>query len=171
MKSMTKGALAIGIGAAMLLGGGGTLATWNAAADVAPGTITAGDLNLGTTKTGTWSTAAGAPIDIATYRAVPGDVLVFTQDINVTLTGDQLKAKLEMSNAAAVNKFTGSAMPTVTYTQNGKAVDPALLTKDNSGVITAKGTFIFNPKTEGRADANMTLALNKVGFTLTQVVS
>ena len=170
MKSMTKGALAIGIGTAMLLGGGGTLARWNATADVTPGTITAGDLNVGTTTTGTW-TANGTPITIATYRAVPGDVLVFTQDINVTLTGDQLKAKLEMSNIAAVNKFTGSAMPTVTYTQKGKVVDPTELTKENSGVITAKGTFVFNPETKGRVDANMTLALNDVGFTLTQVVN
>ena len=48
MKNSTliKGTAAIAVGAALLLGGGGTLANWNAEANQTPGTIVAGDLNV-----------------------------------------------------------------------------------------------------------------------------
>jgi alternate signal-mediated exported protein len=48
MKNSTlmKGSAAIALGAALLLGGGGTLANWNAAVSQTPGTVVAGDLNV-----------------------------------------------------------------------------------------------------------------------------
>jgi alternate signal-mediated exported protein len=44
--ALIKGTAAIAVGAALLLGGGGTLASWNASDTQSPGTITAGDLNV-----------------------------------------------------------------------------------------------------------------------------
>lgn len=178
MNKMTKGALSIGVGAALLLGGGGTLARWNAEATVAPGTIVAGDLNITANQAeGAWTNAAGVPVDIRTYKVVPGEVLTFTQKLNVTLTGDQMKARLDIANTGAVNAFTGSKLPEVAVTQmvNGQsvAVNPADLTpaslKPSNGVVTAKAVFTFNPDTSARVDANASIALGQTTFTLSQV--
>ena len=52
--ALIKGTAAIAVGAALLLGGGGTLASWNAAASGTPGTVIAGDLNVAA-ATGVWT--------------------------------------------------------------------------------------------------------------------
>lgn len=175
MNKMTKGALSIGVGAALLLGGGGTLAVWNAEATVAPGTIAAGDLNI-TAGAGTWTNAAGKTIDINNYKVVPGDVLTFTQALDMTLVGDQMKAKLEFVTDSPKNGFTNSQEPQVGLFQGVDAagkplpLNPTSLTAANDGEVLAKAVFTFNSQTGARVDANATLGLGTTKFTLTQVV-
>jgi alternate signal-mediated exported protein len=59
--TLVKGTAAIAVGAALLLGGGGTLANWNAEATAAPGTIVSGDLNVVKSVNGVWKGAFQAP--------------------------------------------------------------------------------------------------------------
>ena len=113
MRKTTKGAIAVGAGVALLLGGAGTLAAWNVSQNIAAtGNVNTGNLNLTTTTPGTWAwgdTATclvpGAAIaDITTVKIVPGDCVIYSQDIVVTATGDNLKAEATIT---ALNSLSG----------------------------------------------------------------
>ncbi len=169
MKNSTliKGTAAIAVGAALLLGGGGTLANWNASASVAPGSISAGDLNITTDNTkGVWTNGTSA-IDISTYKIVPGDKLTFTQDLNVTLTGDKMAAKVSTVGITPANGFTGNNV-TVTgpqLTVNGQPIPNLLST---SKTVTVSITLAFDPATGGRTDVNAKYDFKEIQFVLTQ---
>lgn len=172
MKNTTliKGTAAIALGAALLLGGGGTLANWNASATQTPGTIVAGDLNV-VNGVGTWTDRNEATIDITTYKVVPGDKLTFTQDLNVTLVGDKMAADIATSGITATNGFT-PANVTVSapiLTVNDEPVSNPLTPTGATQTVTATITFEFKSTTANRADVNATYNFNNVGFTLTQV--
>lgn len=104
MNKLTKGAIAAAAGVALLLGGGGTLAYWNASTSVGAGTIQSGNLAVATSGTGSWEDANGA-IDLGTFFAVPGDVLTFEQDLTITASGDNLLFTVGIADGA----FTGDA--------------------------------------------------------------
>jgi alternate signal-mediated exported protein len=107
--TLIKGTAAIAVGAALLLGGGGTLANWNASATATPGTIVAGDLNVENTTAGVWKDRNNATINnIATYRVVPGDKLTFTQDLAVTLKGDKMAAEIDTTGISETSGFTAT---------------------------------------------------------------
>ena len=60
MNKLTKGAVAAAAAIALLLGGAGTFATWNASSAVADAGITAGTLSIASgAVAGTWSDATG----------------------------------------------------------------------------------------------------------------
>lgn len=171
--TLVKGSAAIALGAALLLGGGGTLANWNAAATQTPGEIVAGDLNLvNTTSTGVWKDRAGATIDITTYKVVPGDKLTFTQDLTVTLKGNKMAAEIattgidaEVSGFTATNVSVSEPVLTVGVTP----VSNPLVASVGTQTVTATITFEFLSTTNNRADVNQTYNFNNVGFTLEQV--
>lgn len=107
MNKLLKGAIAGTAGIALLLGGAGTFALWNSTANVDGGTIVAGNLAVvPSTTVGTW-TVNGTAIDIADYRIVPGDVLVYTKAMSITATGDNLEATLSI-DAASVSATSTS---------------------------------------------------------------
>jgi alternate signal-mediated exported protein len=111
MNRLLKGAIAGAAGVALLLGGAGTFALWNSTATVAGGTIVAGELKVTPDATvGAW-THGGVSIDMGTYRIVPGDVLVYTKDLAVTATGDNLNATLGLGAASIT--ASSSAIPSV----------------------------------------------------------
>lgn len=97
MRKTTKGAIAVGAGVALLLGGAGTLAYWtDSSALDSNTTVTAGNLDLAPVAASaawTWKTG-GQTFVPATSRIVPGDTVVFTQRYTVTAQGDRLKAQL-----------------------------------------------------------------------------
>ncbi len=110
MNKLAKGALAGGLGIALLLGGGATLAFWNDSVPVSGATITAGSLDVAATGTPTWTVSNGsvsnqAVTDIATFRMVPGDVLTYKAAYTVAAVGDNLKAQASLGTAA----LTGDA--------------------------------------------------------------
>ena len=174
MKNTTliKGSAAIALGAALLLGGGGTLANWNASADTAPGTIVAGDLNVENTTAGVWKDRNEATINIATYKVVPGDKLTFTQDLTVTLKGNKMAAEIATTGIdAEVSGFTAAnvSVSEPVLTVGGVEVENELVPSAGTQTVTATITFEFLSTTNNRADVNQTYNFNNVGFTLTQV--
>jgi alternate signal-mediated exported protein len=173
MKNSTliKGSAAIALGAALLLGGGGTLANWNAAATATPGTIVAGDLNVENTTAGVWKDRNGATINIATYKVVPGDKLTFTQDLAVTLTGNKMAANVATTGVTETSGFT-AANVTVSPVALSVGVTPVanpLVASAGTQTVTATISFEFKSSTTARADVNASYNFNTVAFQLTQV--
>ena len=186
MNKMAKGALAIGVGAALLLGGGGTLATWNAAQASNAGTIAAGELKM-TAATGTWaSNLTAGPIRVADYKMVPGEKLTYSQDLTVTLVGDRITANLKTTDAIA-KAFENEANITLEYsTNNGTSWTPAatgvtaIPLQLSAGVQTVKARMVVdfanlttpaNPTgVNAAASMKQEQALSTVGFKLEQNV-
>jgi alternate signal-mediated exported protein len=165
--ALIKGTAAIAVGAALLLGGGGTLASWNASTTQNPGTVVAGDLDV-VADAGVWTDRNGAPVTISTYKVVPGDKLTYTQNLNVTLTGDKMAATVAATGTGAVNGFTAA---------NVVVTDPVLMVGDTpvsnplttSGTVTAAITFEFKSGTTGRSDVTKSYNFGSVAFTLNQI--
>jgi alternate signal-mediated exported protein len=176
MKNSTliKGSAAIALGAALLLGGGGTLANWNASAGTAPGTIASGDLNVENITNGVWKDRNGAVVTIGSYKVVPGDKLTFTQDLTVTLKGNKMAA--EIATTGIDEEVSGFTPENVTVSEpvltvGGAAVPATLVESAGTQTVTATITFEFKAATEDRDDVNQSYNFNSVGFTLTQVNS
>lgn len=90
--SATKALVAAGLGVVLLAGAGGTFALWNAEETTATGEITDGQLALSVAE-GTWANGE-TPIDLTTFRMVPGDTVTFSTTVEPTIVGDNLKATL-----------------------------------------------------------------------------
>lgn len=108
MNKLTKAALAGAAGIALLLGGAGSLAYWNDSADLGGASIAAGTLTITSNTDGAW-TNGGSPVDLATFRAVPGDELVYTATFDVTATGDNLSATVALTGDSIVGATAGAA--------------------------------------------------------------
>lgn len=177
MKKMTKGAIVTGLGVALLLGGGGTLAVWNDSVDTEAGTIAAGDLNLEAVEgSAKWTSnvTGSAPIDdIDNYRIVPGESLTFTQQLDIDLAGDQLDAKLTAIGGtnSATNPFLNdniSVSEVIVTDANGQDVKASTLDQDDSGIVTAKVTFSFKEATTDRDSVNAKYDFNDIQYVLKQ---
>lgn len=176
MNKIAKGAIATGVGIILLAGGGGTLATWNQAQNASMGEVVAGDLNL-VAGTGTWKNAENTVIsDIGDYRVVPGDVLTFTQNLDVTLVGDLMAANLTVEGLPSAQ--TANEVIVATVLKDGTNVLPATLTQANANdhTITATTTFTFNEllgtlgdPVDTRQAHDKTYDLSGIGYTLAQV--
>ncbi len=172
MNKIVKGALATGVGVIVLVGGGGTLATWNQAQTASMGSVVSGDLNLEVntaTDKGHWTNAAGSTINAATYKVVPGDVLTYTQDLKVTLSGDQMRARLSLTVDGTNNGFDLNNVdiyPT-TLMKGGKDVNGTVLLPADSGIVTASTKIVFKTSTDLRESTNANGTLD-VGYKLVQ---
>lgn len=168
--ALIKGTAAIAVGAALLLGGGGTLASWNASQSATPGTVVAGDLNV-VANTGVWTDHNGATItNIDNYKVVPGDKLTYTQVLDVTLTGNKMAAAIAATGTGAVNGFNPANVvitdPVLTVGSTSTVVTNPLTT---SGTVTATITFEFKSGTTGRSDVTKSYNFGNVAFTLNQI--
>lgn len=141
MNKIAKGAIAGGVGVALLLGGAGTLAYWTDSIAVGSNaTITAGNLTVAATSPTPaddgWTVTNGSLVvpavisDIASFRAVPGDVLKFKKTLSVTATGNNIRAQVATGTGAitaatpvtAANTALASRLTASTsYTVNGSA--------------------------------------------------
>lgn len=106
MNKVTKGALAAAAGAAILVGGAGTMAAWNDSASIGSGTVKAGELNIKQQAgTGTWKWAngekSGAEFKPDTDLLAPGNQVVYTATYDITMTGTNMKATLTPSLSGA----------------------------------------------------------------------
>jgi alternate signal-mediated exported protein len=148
---------------ALLVGGGGTLAVWNSTAQAEAGSIAAGDLKL-TAGVGTWKNAQGATIgNIASYKVVPGDKLTFTQQVNVVLDGDLMKADLGVTGPTSSEFLTIS--PTTLTNKDGAAV--GVLDQGSDGDYTATVSVEFPSASTGATNA--TQNLGALSFKLDQI--
>ncbi|SFH26811.1 alternate-type signal peptide domain-containing protein [Cryobacterium levicorallinum] len=111
MNKLTKGAIAGAAGLTLLLGGGTTFALWNSSAVVAGGTIEAGNLVVspsaidGVEVAGVWTDQNDVVLNLETFAASPGDVLVYTKKMHVLAEGDNLVAELTL-DAGSINATT-----------------------------------------------------------------
>lgn len=90
MKKSTKGALAAGTAAVLMLGGAGTLAYWTGEASITGTQITTGHLSVNAddcNATNAVWTLEGDDFDPATDTLVPGDTLTMNCDIDVDVEG------------------------------------------------------------------------------------
>ncbi|WP_185975730.1 alternate-type signal peptide domain-containing protein [Tessaracoccus rhinocerotis] len=173
MNKMIKGAVVAGLGVALLLGGGGTLAYWNQAVESEAGVVAAGDLNL-VSQGETWtSDATGTIADIAEYRVVPGETLTFSQELEVTLVGDQMQAELTVDGAVNQGFVDGTVDitgPEITDAA-GNAIAPVLKPAADSDTVTvtASVTFVFSAETTDRQSTNASYDFSQVRFVLSQL--
>lgn len=184
-RSRLTGILAIGAGALLLAGGGGTLAYWATSASLEAGTIESGhlDLELGD---GSWTLqglASGPAVDLDDLDdviIVPGDVLTLTQELDVTLEGDTLVADLTVDDSGLLPVEVVSDRFQVTLTLDGVGTQPdgttsvyRLTPADVAGVdpiqITLTLTFEAD-EDPGQYDQGVSVDLTDgVSFALTQV--
>lgn len=177
MKKTTKGALAAGAAAVLLLGGAGTLAYWNADTEIDGGQISSGQLLLSDADCGDgWTLDAGedAPgteFVPGTTLIVPGDVITKTCTFDITATGDHLRATLEPSDAAfssAANALSDDLTIGATYTIGGVAA-PAEITEDNDGnTVTAVVSVTFDSGSDNLSQ-DLAATLDTITITATQV--
>lgn len=172
MNKMIKGAAFAGIGVALLLGGGGTLAVWNVAKEAPAGRIVSGNLNM-VPGAGSWrSNLSGDIRAIDDYRIVPGETLTYSQSLDIALEGDKLEAKLTVTGAGANNGFDPANVTVGSVTLengSGQVLPSTVLTEESDGTVLASLEFTFLPTVDGRDDVNASYDFNGIGYALEQV--
>ncbi|WP_158282995.1 alternate-type signal peptide domain-containing protein [Nocardioides silvaticus] len=179
MKKTTKGALAAGGAAALLLGGASTLAYWSAEGDVEGGTFTSGELKLlnedcdgaGAGEGSGWFFDGGESAPSKEYVAgdlvVPGDVLTKTCTYEIQATGEHLRAGLATTGATTSGALASSLAPTASFTVAGETTTSITDTNDGD-VLTATISVEF----DGGADnstQNLAAVLSSYVVTATQI--
>lgn len=124
MKKSTKGAIAAGGAAVLLLGGAGTLAFWSESTTVDGGTLTSGELTLDAADCAAaeWvyaDDAHGTDGDPVTL-IVPGDTVEKTCDITIGGTGDHLRAEITADEESVANAAIGTDTLLVTAALTGQ---------------------------------------------------
>lgn len=157
----TKGLIAIGAGAALLIGGS-TFALWTAQSDIAAGTITAGDLDVAVAA-GTWSdvsaeheTAVAIPA-LADFRLVPGDIIEGEFPVDVAALGDNLVADLTVGftspSGALLADLEGVSVSYSILDADGAVVgtgDTVTVLSEDS-VVVAPGAVVVDNLADGSA--------------------
>lgn len=170
MNKSTKGAVAAGAAAVLLLGGAGSLAYWNAEGTIGGGSINAGNMELVNPTGGTWSLNGGAPVtDVSTVRIVPGDTLVFTGSWTIDAKGNNLEATIDAEGIAATGGLADEVTITDTYTVAGAPA--TTITEDNDTDVLTATITVDLPYEAGVVNNDaMTLSLDltDVNVTLTQ---
>ncbi|GLB68163.1 hypothetical protein AHIS1636_26050 [Arthrobacter mangrovi] len=170
---MTKGAIATGIGVALLLGGGGTLALWSDSELSNADTIEAGNLDLLLPAKGAWSSNLQPEItDISTYRIVPGEQLTYTQSVTPVLAGKHIKAKLT-ATGPGTGTFADKTLTVTTVFKDGDEVvgtlENPLDSSDSNKSIKASTTFVFKTGTSGRQSVLAKHSFENVSYKLEQI--
>ncbi|MFV0525615.1 MAG: alternate-type signal peptide domain-containing protein [Acidimicrobiales bacterium] len=185
MNKTTKGAIASGVAALLLLGGGTSLAYWTATGSINGGTVTAGELALSTASCDTnWVYAPGQASAGSTVTLwVPGDVITKNCTFTVTATGDNLLATLTTPTTVTIDTgstTTGTATVAVAYLLGGAAIvdqdgtlaGTQITESATDRVLSAQFTVTFPFGTASTVNANDTqgwvATLNALTVTLTQ---
>jgi len=180
MQKVTKGIVAAGVGATLLVGGGGTLAFWTDNQTVPGGAINAGRLNIVTDATNTgcgpWTldTGESAP---STYTVgdpiVPGDVLSRSCAYTVQAVGNHLRATLGVSAAnfsGAAGNFGGDLTAAISGTKINGTPATEITEIDNGKTLTTSVTVTFN-SASGNGTKNLQTVLDTITVTANQVHS
>ncbi|MFO6453835.1 MULTISPECIES: alternate-type signal peptide domain-containing protein [unclassified Aeromicrobium] len=171
MNKSTKGAIAAGAAAVLMLGGAGSLAYWNAEGDIAGGSITAGELKLTDPTPGAW-TLNGSPVtSLSSVKVVPGDELEYTAGWDITATGDNLKAVVDVTGFNASGSLASAVTLTDTYLVGGTAPAGNQITSADDGetlAATLNVDFPFGTSADNSTQT-LTLDLSDVKVALTQV--
>jgi alternate signal-mediated exported protein len=192
MNRFAKGSIAGAAGILLLLSGAGTFALWNGSASAAAGSVKSGTMTIATDAVaGSWSVVHGTgpstPIaDITAFRAVPGDVLTFTQKVDITASGDNLSAILTVdpttikagnTASAADNALVGALKSGLTFAVTSPLPTGITAAGGNtykvsgsagSQVLTVAVQLPFDSTTTGTVAQGGTVNLSNLGFTLAQ---
>ncbi len=180
MNKLTKGAIAAAAGVVLLLGGGGTLAYWNASTSVGAGTIQSGNLAVApvTPSNAVWKSGT-TTINLANFRAVPGDTLTFTQDISITASGNNLLFTVGIAGGAftgdqeLIDELTSSAAISIAganLTPLGGGKYSVATAGTSTATVTVTVTWPFGATVDNDAKSKSVTLSNSV-VTLTQVAS
>ncbi|KAA0925087.1 alternate-type signal peptide domain-containing protein [Rhodococcus sp. ANT_H53B] len=180
MNKATKGAIAAGAAAVLLLGGLGSYALWQDTETVTGGEINSGELNFAPVPgTANWTETSVTPnadlgTDPSTFPIVPGDVLEYSTQYTVNWAGDNLRASITADFTAiggdpaladaldvVVSVNGGTALP------NGSAVALPLTTSPQT--ISVEVEITFDDQTGGLIAQNESVDLNAFTLTLDQV--
>lgn len=182
MNKATKGAVAAGAAAVLLLGGLGSFALWSDSEDLDGGTITSGDLSLEQVGEPVWSEVSGdvnaaGVIDPATFLIVPGDVITYASTFEINASGDNLLADLSVNIAdiapGADNAELVSYIDTDIVATSGATTLPTdgttvrISSTDQTVALTV--TFIFDRETPLQEAQNQSIDLEAFTLDLQQV--
>lgn len=142
MNKIVKASIATTAGVVLLLGGAGTFATWNSSTQTQGASIVSGNLVVEPSSTGGSWTANGAPISIADYAIVPGDVLIYTETMKVGAEGDSLSATLALTDSSIAPADSGNDADRALA---GYLDDSAELTASGPGISGTGPTFTVTP--------------------------
>lgn len=160
---------AIAIGAALLLGGGTTLAFWSDSLNITATPISTGDLKLNA-GTAAWTLNGNdVTTSIDTLKIVPGDVLVRTETVEITLVGDSIAATLGLDQSSA--SLPAGVSATFAATMGGAAAPAQLTAADTGASLTTTVTITFDDATENRDTVNTAVNLSQLKLILQQVAS
>jgi alternate signal-mediated exported protein len=177
MKKSTKGALAAGSAAVLLMGGVGTLAYWNDSEVVTGTTVGSGQLDLALLSCGDWQldTGGGAGGNLGSREIVPGDALTKTCTYTLTAEGDHLEATLDVTEPEWTGDLAGYVDTSATFTVDSDPVTPGTPFPFQDGAtrtITAAFTLDFPFGTGVDNDSqDVTASLDDITLTVTQTDS
>lgn len=176
MNTTTKGAVAAGAAAVLLLGGAGTLAFWSDAATVNGGQVTSGSLSIDPVSCSpTWKYASGSAQNTDVVQGiVPGDSIYKVCTFTVGAVGDHLSASPTIPATLAytpanVPGSTLSLPVAATYTLNGNPFSGAdVITEGNNGdTLAARIVVTFPFGNAASINANDTQGFTKTLDALT----
>ena len=186
MNKLTKGAIATAAGVILLMGGAGTLASWNSSANLgASQAITAGSLSVtaSSTVTPTWKSGA-TTINPSTFKIVPGDTLTYSQTFNVAATGDNLLFTVAATSgtfgttaAGADTNLASALVKSASYTVTGGSITPSTSANTfkvaagaaSTIVVTMTINFPYGTSVDNSAQlGSVTLGTGAVTLTQTQ---
>jgi len=175
MKKTTKGALAAGAAAVLLMGGAGTLAYWSADADVDGVQVTAGELKIinDNCDGDVWNFDGGEDVADKVYTAgdliVPGDVLTKECSFEIQATGEHLRAEVELSNPALSGDLASALTLVDSFQVDGVDLDETDITEANDGdVVDVTISVTFNGSSDNTTQT-LSGALSAFEIGLTQV--
>lgn len=176
MKKTTKGALAAGSAAVLLMGGVGTLAYWSDSETVTESTVGSGRLDLAVIACADWQLDAvgGTGGALGSREIVPGDSLTKTCTYTLTAEGDHLEAELDVTVPTWTGALEDKVTTTATFDVDGDPVTPGTAYPFDDGspsTITADFTVDFPFGTEDNTSQDLTASLGDVTLTVTQTDS
>lgn len=170
MNKSTKGLVAAGAAATLLLGGAGTLAYWNATDGIDGGSIDSGSLAL-LNEAGTWELNGVSVLDPTTVVLVPGDELEFVGTYEIDATGDNLEATVSVTGGAESGTLADDVTTTTAFTLAGTALtgtDTIDETNDGETLgVTITIDFPFGTTADNLSQSS-TLDLSAIEVVLTQ---
>jgi alternate signal-mediated exported protein len=177
MHKIVTGVVASGSGLALLLGGAGTFALWNADASTRPATVTSGTLALSANPDGVWTDVTNGRsdvVDITTVRMVPGNAYQFHQTLDVTATGDDLTADLSWVPQSITGdaELIAAATQSLSLASTSANLAPAGRTSwtvtPTDGTSVLDVTYTIGLSTDVTTGKAQTIDLSGIAFTLTQ---
>lgn len=173
MNKLVKGAIAGGAGIILLMGGAGSLAYWNDTANTGPATgansITAGTLTITAANAGSWTkgmynnagtqTVAPAAIaSLAAVKVVPGNRLVYTQNFNISGTGDDLFFTIGKVDGAVTAASSSTQDVALRDAINNSAASTYALSTVSGGTVVASTTAgVYKVSSNSGANSTVTV--------------